>query len=391
VKCEYLIVGGGVYGCGLAWQLASRGHDVVVLERDRVASGSSGGPGARGVRAGGRDPRELPLARRAQELWPSLDGLLDGSTGYRRTGGLTLVEQEVVGVRGGRVSMSARAWVQNRAGVETHVLTAQELRELEPNVSTDVTHAVYCPNDGVATQEATTRVLASAARTVGARILEEIEVIGMTWDSDRVTTVITARGPFYPSRAVVVTANTGSAAVVGRAIPTWRVVPQIIVVRPTQSMSIEHLVGHDSRSLSLKSGRDGTVQISGGWRGRWNDATGCGEVAPAVVSQALDQAVAVYPSLAGAQVLTVDASRDEACSPDGIPIIDLLPGSTNVYLAANWSAHGFALFPAVVESLADWLCSGERPEILGPFAFGRFPIASPAQAVGQHSLCPDRK
>ena len=60
---DYIIVGGGIYGCTVAWQLAKRGADVLLLEANTIASGASGGLGERGVRANGRDLRELPLMR----------------------------------------------------------------------------------------------------------------------------------------------------------------------------------------------------------------------------------------------------------------------------------------------------------------------------------------
>jgi sarcosine oxidase, subunit beta len=79
-----VIVGTGVHGAAVAWELARRGRDVLVLDAHGVASGGSGGPGERGVRANGRDARELPLAQRATELWPAL---ADATAGPPATGG----------------------------------------------------------------------------------------------------------------------------------------------------------------------------------------------------------------------------------------------------------------------------------------------------------------
>ena len=69
---DYVIIGGGVYGCATAWHLAKAGASVTVLERWTVASGASGGPGHRGVRANWRDRRELPLMREAYPVWDAL-------------------------------------------------------------------------------------------------------------------------------------------------------------------------------------------------------------------------------------------------------------------------------------------------------------------------------
>ena len=69
---DFVIIGGGVYGCATAWELAKRGAEVMLLEADEIAAGASGGPGKRGVRANGRDLRELPLMRAAYRRWPTL-------------------------------------------------------------------------------------------------------------------------------------------------------------------------------------------------------------------------------------------------------------------------------------------------------------------------------
>jgi len=380
VKSEIMIIGAGAHGCALAWNLASRGCDVIVIERDRIASGSSGGPGARGVRADGRDLREFPLARRAQELWPELTERLGRPTGFSAIGGLRLIEKEAVGVRGGRVSMTSHAWVQNRAGIETHVLDRDELLELEPGISDRITHALYCPADGVASHEDTTIALAAAATAAGARFLEEVEALDTRNHDGRVTAVRTTAGVIAVEFATIITANTGAAAVVGQDLPTWNVVPQVMFVRPRQPVEIRHLIGHDSRQVSLKSGPDGTIQVSGGWRGIWNAATGRGEVDPDVLRLAGEQAAAVFPGLQDAEIVSADASRSEACSPDGIPCIDVVPGIRNCFVASNWSAHGFALMPAAAESLAEWVISGVRPRELEPFGLGRFPVHVAAMA-----------
>ena len=83
---DFVIVGGGIYGCGVAWELARRGGEVLLLEAATVAGGASGGKGKRGVRANGRDLRELPLMRLAYPRWPDLrgTGVLPGGVGCAR-------------------------------------------------------------------------------------------------------------------------------------------------------------------------------------------------------------------------------------------------------------------------------------------------------------------
>ena len=74
---ENLVIGGGVFGTGVALEIAKSGRGVRLLEKQKIASGASGGPGRRGVRANGRDVRELPLMKMAYDIWPKLHNDLD--------------------------------------------------------------------------------------------------------------------------------------------------------------------------------------------------------------------------------------------------------------------------------------------------------------------------
>ena len=108
---DYVIVGGGIYGCTVAWELAKRGADVRLLEAKTIASGASGGLGERGVRANGRDGRELPLMRLAYDIWPTLHKEINGFTGYRRLGHLDMIEREEDLVTSAGASLAAEsAW-----------------------------------------------------------------------------------------------------------------------------------------------------------------------------------------------------------------------------------------------------------------------------------------
>jgi len=223
--------------------------------------------------------------------------------------------------------------VLRRAGIPARLLDRTELLELEPDIGPAVTHALLCPLDGVVDHPLTSHGYAAAARRLGTSIREHEPVTALTWSGDKVAAVETHADTYLPSRGVVLLANTGIADLTASAdpanvyLPTWRVVPQVALVRPCTPVRISHLVGHDSRPLSLKSAPRGEVQISGGWRGQWDPTLGRGVVDPEMVAASLAEATAVYPGLYDAEVVHTDASRTESCTTDGIPIIDRLPAS----------------------------------------------------------------
>ena len=369
---DFVIVGGGVYGAGVAWELAKRGADVLVLEAGEIASGASGGLGKRGVRANGRDIRELPLMRAAYELWPDLHEQLGAPTGYERGGNLHLLERDR-----DMPGAAAQAWAQNQQGIPTTFLNAEAVREMEPALSPRIQGALYCPNDGVADHTATTRALAQAAQRHGAVIREHTRVTQLERSGDRIAAVITAQEErIEVGRTVLLLANTVVPELLKEqfeiTLPVWTVWPQIVLTESIEPVPVHYLIGHASRLLAMKSTPDSRVMISGGWRGRLNPDTGQGEPQPDQVQGNVAEAVAVYPSLEGIAVAEAKTDRRESTTIDGIPIIDRVPGLSNAVFATGWSGHGWAIAPAVNQPLAAWVYSDSDSSLLYPFRYSRF-------------------
>ena len=329
IASDYVIVGGGVYGVALAYELARAGREVCVLEAGEVACGASGGLGKRGVRANQRDIRELLLMRMAYEMWPDLAQTLQASTGYQRTGHLLLAEREQ-----DLLMMPALEQSQNGFGIPTQILSANELGELEPRLCKSIQAALYCELDGIADHTATTRAYAGAARRLGAQIHEHSAVRELKIESGRIARMILANETEVTvKRAAIVLANQAGAdllrATCGLALPTWQVLPQAMVTEPLASPPPRHLVGHFSRTVSIKVLDDGAVMVSGGWRGTYDPDTGAPVAVEANVQGNWREAVYLYPELADQRIEQVTVERAESRCVDGIPIIDRVPMVSN--------------------------------------------------------------
>lgn len=373
MRAEFVIVGAGIYGVATAYALASCGASVVVLEARDVAAGASGGAGKRGVRANGRDLRELPLMREAYGLWPSLHETLGAPTGYEQIGHLQLYERHHdIG------QAEARARVQTALGIPTTHLDAERLRDLEPGVSPRVLGALHAPLDGVADHEATTRAYAAAATRAGATIRTGAEVVDVRRNGTRVTAVVLADGTLVEvERDLLLLANGGVDALLAGmsacVLPTWTIYPQVVVSTPAESAPFRCYVGHASRPVALKMVPGGRVMLSGGWRGRWNPETGRGETTEANIAGNWAEAVALFPAIASLSVAEAMSDRAETNALDQVPIIDRVPGTTNTLVACGWTGHGWALAPAVAPLIAAWALGGEAPAALQPFTLARFP------------------
>ena len=376
MRAEFVIVGGGIYGVATAWALATRGAQVLLLEARDVAAGASGGLGKRGVRANGRDVRELPLMRLAYDLWPTLHETLGSPTGYERVGHLQLYERhhDVGGA-------DVRARVQTALGIPTLHLQGAAVRDVEPGLTDKVLGALHAPLDGVADHEATTRAYAAAAERAGAVIRRGAEVIGVVRDGGRVDAVTLADGSVIEVGSdVLFLMNGGLVEFVRRefrcALPLWTIYPQVLISTPAEVAPFRSYVGHLHRPVALKMVPGNRVMLSGGWRGRWNVETGRGETIPASVAGNWADATAVFPALGSLTIAEATADRAETNSLDLVPVIDRVPGAANALMAGGWTGHGWAIAPAVAPLLAQWVLEGEAPALLRPFARSRFPSLS---------------
>ncbi|TIS45794.1 hypothetical protein [Mesorhizobium sp.] len=135
--------------------------------------------------------------------------------------------------------------------------------------------------------------------------------------------------------------------------------------------TINHLLGHAHRKLSVKQIPDGTLMLSGGHsvahtpQGRWK-----GSLSSIVLG--LTDAIATLPFIDESSFLKVDASRVETCAVDGIPIVDTPAALHNTIHGFAWTGHGFAIALGFAKYLAEWIVSGERPQALDVYSGKRF-------------------
>jgi sarcosine oxidase subunit beta len=383
---EYVIVGGGIYGASLAYQLASAGKSVLLLEAGEVACGASGGPGERGVRANRRDPRELPVAAVAMALWQKYQAAFVNGVGYRRIGGLQVFdvpygyrEHEVRG------QMEAMAALQSRLGAPSELLDAQQAWEKEPELTRSLIGAIFCPDDGVCDHTFATQQFAAEAVRAGATLRTDARVSEILAEGGRATGVKLASGEVIRVEGeLILTANAGTQALLAPYLteaeqaPTWFLMPQMIYVTNPLEKQINHLLSHAHRKLAVKQIVDGTLMLSGGasvsytpeglWKGSLSST-----------ANNLTDAIAAFPFIDHSSFVKADASRVETVCIDGIPVVDKPAALTNTLYGYGWSGHGFAISHGITLFMSEWLLSGERPDALQPFASSRF--QSPLQSV----------
>ena len=188
-RARVVVIGGGIIGTSVAYHLAHLGvRDVVLLERDRLTSGTTWHAAGLMATFGSTSETSTELRKYTRDLYLRLEAETGLATGMRQVG---LIE---LAIEPGRLEEYRRVAAFNRhCGVEVHEISAREVADLWPLARTDdVLAGFYIPADGRVNPVDVTMSLAKGARQQGARIVEGVPVTGVLTRNGAVTGVSTA-------------------------------------------------------------------------------------------------------------------------------------------------------------------------------------------------------
>lgn len=189
-QARVVIIGGGIIGCSVAYHLTKAGWtDVVLLEQGSLSCGTTWH--AAGLVGQLRSHANMTgLIRYSTQLYSELEAETGLATGWKKCGSLSVARTRDRMTVLQRTAASARA-----QGVNVEVISAREAGDLWPVMATDdLQGAVWLPDDGKANPSDLTQSLARGARMRGARILERVQVTGITVKNGRACGVETDHG-----------------------------------------------------------------------------------------------------------------------------------------------------------------------------------------------------
>ncbi|HRI54230.1 MAG TPA: FAD-dependent oxidoreductase [Pseudomonadota bacterium] len=172
-RARVVVIGGGIIGCSVAYHLAQQGlKDVVLLERDRLTSGTTWHAAGLIVTFGSTSETSTEMRKYTRALYERLEAETGQSTGFMPVGFIELASDP------DRLEEYRRVAAFNRyCGVDVHEISPAQVKDLFPLAHTeDVLAGFYVKGDGRANPVDVTMALGKGARLHGATVLEGVPV-----------------------------------------------------------------------------------------------------------------------------------------------------------------------------------------------------------------------
>lgn len=365
-SAQIVVIGGGIVGCSVAYHLAKRGVETLLLERSQLTSGSTWH--AAGLIGQLRTNANITkLLGYSVELYDRLEAETGYATGWRRNGGLRLACNADRWIEVKRQATSARSF-----GLEMQLLSAKEAQALWPLMNVDdVVGAAFLPTDGQANPSDITQALAKGARLAGAKLIEGVVVSNFIIENERVRGVVTNRGAVACEKLVLCAGlwTQPLAARAGVAIPLSAVHHQYLVTEKIEGVTSDLPTLRDPDRLTYYKEEVGGL-VMGGYEPNpvpWSSGAVPEDFAFRLLEDDWDHfepimnlALGRVPALAEAGVKQM-INGLESFTPDGNWMIGEAPEVRNFFVGAGFNAFGIASAGGAGMALAEWAADGEQP------------------------------
>ena len=368
-RARIVIIGGGVIGTSIAYHLGHLGvSDVVLLERDRLTSGTTWHAAGLMTCFGSLSETSMGMRMYTRDLYARLEAETGQSTGFRPVGFIEVAADQ------DRLEEYRRVAAFNRhVGLEVHEISPAEVRDLFPLADTsDLLAGFYVPGDGRVNPVDVTMALAKGARAKGVSIVEGVTVEEVLTQDHRVVGVRTSQGDIECEQVV-------------NAAGMWarQLGERSGVAIPLQAAEHYYLITeemadvHAALPILEDPARHGYYREEGGglmvglfepvcapWSvGGIPDDFSFGQITPdwERMGPFVERAMSRVPATLDVGVRTFFCGP-ESFTPDLSPIVGPAPGLDGYFVAAGMNSVGILTGGGLGRIVAQWIVDG-RPDV----------------------------
>ena len=369
------IIGGGIIGLGIGWQLVKSGCAVTIYERDRAgraASWAAAGMLAPIAEVHFEEQELLELGSASLRLYPEWVRELEIDSqmrvGYRREGTL------IVGVDRDDAGLLQHFYDSQRLlGLKAEWLTGAEARDVEPLLSPQITAAISCADDHQVDNRLMVRALIAAFWKCGGELVESASVEKIESQNGKATGVWT-NGELHEADAIVLAAGCWSAEIDGipdSIVPPVRPVKgQMLALRMEAGITPQKVI----RTPRAKYNTNAYLVPKANGRlivGATSEEMGFDtQLTAGGLFELLRSAWEAVPGIYDLPVLETWAGLRPG-SRDNAPIL----GKTsvdNLIMATGHYRNGILLTPVTAREISSLILTGQPSETIAPFGLSRF-------------------
>jgi 4-methylaminobutanoate oxidase (formaldehyde-forming) len=369
-RTQTIIIGGGIVGCSVAYHLAKANHDVVLLERKQLTSGSTWHAAGLVSQFQGYES-VTKLACYGLELMQQLAIETGQETGFSKVGSIAVAMNAAR-----REELRRRKDIAIGQGIEADTLTLDALAEKWPLLKMDgILEAIAFPNDGQTNPIDTTMALAKGARMAGAKVFENTQVEKLIIENGKVKGVQTERGEIHAEHVVNCTGIWGSsfASENNSHLPIQHNQHFYIVSDPIAGLSAPTPVlrVYDEQAYYKEDAGKlmiGFAELNGL---AWDPEYGISKdfefddlpYPDGHLDEVLEKCIERVPAL-GEVGIRLFFNGPEGYTPDGRYYLGEDPDIDGLYVAAGFNSSGIQNGPGAGMALAQWILKGHAPSDL---------------------------
>lgn len=367
-RYDVVIVGAGGHGLATAYYLAKKHgiSNVAVLEKGWLGGGNSG--------------RNTQVTR-SNYFWPQSAAFYDHSLRlYERLGrelnfNVMLSQRGVINLAHSEHELEGmRRWANaiQVNGIDSEMLTREDIRELVPLLNLDACYPVLGGfiqrRGGISRHDAVVWGYARAASALGVDIIQQCEVSGFDIHNGKAVGVETTHGRIAAGRTCINVAGQTSvlAGMAGFPVPISSMALQAMVTEPIKPCLDTVVVSPRIHVYASQSDR-GEIVIGGGADAYTSYAQRGGLP---LLEESLAALLELFPAFSRLRLMRQWAGTVDI-TPDTTPIMGRTP-VRNLYINAGWGTGGYKAIPAGGDTMAHTIAHDEPHTLIKDFGLERF-------------------